>query len=106
MNDKMDCTIPFTAQPEVIKDEIRYQVSYTSDSRIVTRLTKATQCTRKFPSLRRYQDAWVVDDMMRSRLKYQKSVVKKKKNEQLADQSRRRMLRKSKRQESKGKGKA
>ncbi|KAK7029473.1 hypothetical protein VNI00_014506 [Paramarasmius palmivorus] len=60
---KMDCSLPFSEQPLHLKQEIR------------------REALQKFSVLDDYYRLWPVDDLIRSRLKYQKTVLKKKGND-------------------------
>ncbi|KAK7029487.1 hypothetical protein VNI00_014520 [Paramarasmius palmivorus] len=62
---KMDCSLPFSEQPLHLKREIR------------------REALQKFSVLDDYHQQWPVDDLIRSHLKYQKTVLKKKGNDRL-----------------------
>ncbi|KAL0570417.1 hypothetical protein V5O48_011542 [Marasmius crinis-equi] len=71
---KLDCSVPFTLQPPAKIKEIQ------------------SLGTEKFPILRRYEDCWAVDDLIRCNLKYQKQKLTKEQNEVLASRERAREL--------------
>ncbi|KAJ3816611.1 hypothetical protein F5880DRAFT_1512507 [Lentinula raphanica] len=66
----LDCSLPFSDQSLLRLQAIR------------------DQATTKFPFLNDYENLWVVDDMIRSRLKYEKSALKRKTDAKLADEAR------------------
>ncbi|KAL0064352.1 hypothetical protein AAF712_008652 [Marasmius tenuissimus] len=55
----MDCAVPFTQQPEAELERVR------------------AASVREFPWLSTYKDLWVIDDMVRSRLKYQRTAMRR-----------------------------
>ncbi|KAJ3709919.1 hypothetical protein EV361DRAFT_955507 [Lentinula raphanica] len=66
----MNCSLPFSEQPlpkiQAIRDE----------------------AVIKFPFLSSYENLWVVDDFLRSRIKYEKSSIKRKADAKLAEEAR------------------
>ncbi|KAJ3720329.1 hypothetical protein C8R42DRAFT_722054 [Lentinula raphanica] len=66
----LDCSLPLSNQPLLRVQAIRDQAS------------------TKFPFLNDYENLWVVDDMIRSRLKYEKTALKRKTDSRLADEAR------------------
>ncbi|KAL0057659.1 hypothetical protein AAF712_015687 [Marasmius tenuissimus] len=60
---KLTCSVPFTSQPSDQLDEIR------------------SLAINQFPLLERYEDCWVVDDLIRCNLKYQKQKIVKEQND-------------------------
>ncbi|KAJ3769894.1 hypothetical protein FB446DRAFT_790974 [Lentinula raphanica] len=66
----LDCSLPLSDQPLLRVQAIRDQAS------------------TKFPFLNDYENLWVVDDMIRSRLKYEKTALKRKTDSRLADEAR------------------
>ncbi|KAL0572175.1 hypothetical protein V5O48_009788 [Marasmius crinis-equi] len=63
---KLKCSIPFTSQQSDKLEEIR------------------SSSIGKFPRLKQYEDCWVVDDLIRCNLKYQKQKIAKEQNEAMA----------------------
>ncbi|KAL0575487.1 hypothetical protein V5O48_006491 [Marasmius crinis-equi] len=66
----LTCSLPFTSQPADKLEEIR------------------SAAIERFPLLRRYEDCWVVDDLVRCNLKYQKQKLVKEENQALAEKTR------------------
>ncbi|KAJ3717009.1 hypothetical protein C8R42DRAFT_724650 [Lentinula raphanica] len=66
----LDCSLPLSDQPLLRVQAIRDQAS------------------TKFPFLNDYENLWVIDDMIRSRLKYEKTALKRKTDSRLADEAR------------------
>ncbi|KAJ3759298.1 hypothetical protein EV360DRAFT_69609 [Lentinula raphanica] len=66
----LDCSLPFSDQSLLRLQAIR------------------DQAITKFPFLNDYENLWAVDDMIRSRLKYEKSALKRKTDAKLADEAR------------------
>ncbi|KAL0063777.1 hypothetical protein AAF712_009334 [Marasmius tenuissimus] len=65
--DKLDPLVPFTSQPSGQLQEIR------------------DMTTAEFPALRRYVDCWVVDDLIRCLLKYQRQKTINQDRQRVAD---------------------
>ncbi|KAJ3770423.1 hypothetical protein FB446DRAFT_705447 [Lentinula raphanica] len=66
----MDCSLPFSDQPLLKLQAIR------------------DEALTKFPFLSCYERLWVVDDLLRCRLKYEKSALKRKADAKLAQEAR------------------
>ncbi|KAL0569252.1 hypothetical protein V5O48_012717 [Marasmius crinis-equi] len=66
----LTCSLPFTSQPADKLEEIR------------------SAAIERFPLLRQYEDCWVVDDLVRCNLKYQKQKLVKEENQALAEKTR------------------
>ncbi|KAL0563451.1 hypothetical protein V5O48_018615 [Marasmius crinis-equi] len=67
---KLACSVPFTLQPSEKLEDVR------------------SSAIDKFPMLKRYEDCWAVDDLIRCNLKYQKQKIAKEHNETLASKYR------------------
>ncbi|KAJ3794266.1 hypothetical protein GGU11DRAFT_845698 [Lentinula aff. detonsa] len=66
----LDCSLSLSDQPLLCVQAVR------------------DQATTKFPFLNDYENVWVVDDMIHSRLKYEKTALKRKRDSRLADEAR------------------
>ncbi|KAJ3766092.1 hypothetical protein FB446DRAFT_708916 [Lentinula raphanica] len=59
VQDKMECTVPYTEQPLLVLKQVR------------------DLATAKYPFLTQYRDNWPIDDFIRSQLKYRKAALQK-----------------------------
>ncbi|KAJ3715438.1 hypothetical protein C8R42DRAFT_645838 [Lentinula raphanica] len=68
--DTMDCSLPYSEQPMFKLRAVR------------------EEALARFPFLNDYERLWVVDDLVRCRLKYEKSALKRKADAKLAEEAR------------------